>query len=278
MTFKVAKSTITERFGDQYSTLVSAYSGEIKEWRDREVLVKQDKENGVPIEDAHASFPPPIAHPLIVAAINESGDPDFIVDDDTPTADDLLPYKKDALLSMLQQAEDFVSERIMPAMKLGAVGYRLADITKADIERVNDLSTKINIKDAQVHEIENDLAQYDAAHEKSLLRQIVSSVKDVIIGESDPAPDPVRDAKVAILDVAREDLAKLLASLSDQKAYHAEARPADDTSFLAQHAEATANLEGVRRWIAQVKSEIHDLTIDNIDGYSIPAFSEGSAR
>ena len=49
-------------------------------------------------------------------------------------------------------------------------------------------------------------------------------------------------------------------------------RSPDDATFIAEQAAAWSKIEKINQWAADLHSNIEDLTVDNVDGFEIPAF------
>lgn len=124
MPIEVKKSQIPAGFN--FKDAVIAHADEWTEWLRHDHLVKEGKAD---------AYPPPVARPLIDAAVRRNDDntvtPDYVIVDDGPTPEQILRTKKNALLAEVGRMEQSAIDAIIPIGK-----RRLRDMTYNNIMNV----------------------------------------------------------------------------------------------------------------------------------------------
>lgn len=97
--------------------LIYNFAKEKQEWVEREILVEKTKDEEDPTKK-YASYPPPTAHGEVMAAVNESGDPDYeIVDDMHVLNAAIFIGKKNELFNLVSKTENDEKQKVVPAGK-----------------------------------------------------------------------------------------------------------------------------------------------------------------
>jgi len=120
-----------------FPAAAAAHAVEMKNWRAHQKRVEDDKQNGVPQEDAHWPQKPPRAHPLVERAVDENDEANFEIVNDLP---DPLAIKKAQLLDDVGRAEEAAIAAVVPAGKRRLFAMREQDIR----ERDNQLRTELH--------------------------------------------------------------------------------------------------------------------------------------
>jgi hypothetical protein len=189
-----------------------------------------------------ALFPAPISHPDIMAAINENGEPDFELIDDSPTPDDVLAMKKGTLFQKVTDAENAALNKVTPPGKRRLFDIKEADVRAADARRLEPINKR---------------------------RQEVSSQLATVLAQLHKTPD---DADLAATQKELETESKALsAKMADPESVHAVARPAADQNVLDESVVRLKKRNDIIRQAAQGHSDIEDLTLDNVDAFEIPS-------
>jgi hypothetical protein len=112
-----------------------------KEWREHDAKVKADAKNPrIVAREKHAPYPRPRAHALVESAVDESNQANFeIVDDVTPTPEQVLSDKKAKLQADLCQAEQTALSQIWPPAKVRAIQFRRQSILDADAIKAREI-------------------------------------------------------------------------------------------------------------------------------------------
>lgn len=193
-------------------------------------------------------FPAPISHPDIMAAINEHGDPDFEVIDDTPkepTPDEVLAAKKNTLFRAVSDAENAALNKVTPPAKRRLFELQQADVQAADATRMQPIAKRQ----------QEAVTQYRAA-----AMQLQKTPEDASVA--------------ATVKELEAEISSLSAKLADPESIHAGARPAEDQKILDKSAARQQKNNAIARQAAQAQSDIEDLTTDNVDAFEIPSFEK----
>jgi hypothetical protein len=193
-------------------------------------------------------FPAPISHPDIMAAINEHGDPDFELIDDTPkapTPDEVLAAKKNMLFRAVSDAENAALNKVTPPAKRRLFQLQLADVQAADAARMQPIAKRQ----------QETMTQYYAA-----FAQLQQTPQDATVA--------------ATVKELEAELASLSAKLADPELVHAGARPIADQKVLDESAARQKTSDAIARKAAQAHSDIEDLTLANVDAFEIPSFEK----
>lgn len=172
MTHKIFLSTMVRAGIPDVRAEVEKHSRDMKDWLERKRLVdsleplpprpewgdfakspqpaeeyaaEMDKWNRL-VRSRPAIYPAPIHHLDIASAVNENGEPDFELIDDSPTPEEVLVAKKNALSAQLAVAERIALESITPARKRRLFSILERDVKSADADRVNNLMKRLQSK------------------------------------------------------------------------------------------------------------------------------------
>lgn len=162
---KILKSQIEASGLSDFAVAAQAYSHEVKSWKAHMQRVKDDegKERPQPpnindfvsmnggeqvidqasfdaariayensLANFHQPYPAPLAHPLVQSVLDENDEPDFEIEDDGPTPEQVLAGKKNELRGRLGLAEQETINAIVPAGKRRSYAYRENDIRQKD--------------------------------------------------------------------------------------------------------------------------------------------------
>lgn len=141
MTYKILKSQAFHGF----EPAVAAHAFEMRNWREHMARVAEDERLDVRGIAKHVAYPQPSAHPLVAAAVNESGVVDFEIVDDGPTPEQVLAAKKADLLGSVSRAEVDAIAAVVPAGKQRLFNLRESDIRQADMRLAASLTPKSSI-------------------------------------------------------------------------------------------------------------------------------------
>lgn len=138
MTLTVKKSQLNPEV--DFSALVAAHIVELQQYDTHMDMVSRQLAD---------PYPPPTAHPLIVAAIrvNETGSPkyspDFTIEDDLPTEAEVLAAqlkaKQDRLFHVVAQMENAAADAVSPRGKRRLQSILENDVRSAEIEKLGRL-------------------------------------------------------------------------------------------------------------------------------------------
>jgi hypothetical protein len=255
---KIPKS-VADTFGGQFEVMVAAHAHDVKAWREHMARVEKDEASGVHADQAHARYPAPEAPAVVASAVNENGDVDYAVFDDSPSAEDLLPAKRARLLTLLLKAENEALGKIVTPGRARLNTFRAQDIKRADDDRIRAIGEQVKDLESKAIPIEEKIANIPA---KGLLKKIISGSDD--------------EQKAALQATAvdlRDRMRSLIERMENRESLHAEQRPAEDTAFIQDQKAQAAAIEAVLRISAEVHAEIDDLTIDSVDAFTIPDLS-----
>lgn len=96
------------------------------------------------VRERPALYPAPTHLPDIMAAVNENGEPDFELVDDSPTPEATLAAKKADLFARLTVAENAALEQAVPHRKRRLLDITENDIRTADAKRMSDAMSRYN--------------------------------------------------------------------------------------------------------------------------------------
>lgn len=136
---KINKSAV-EAF-PQFDLVVAQHADALRQWRDREQKVAEQKGKDVAPIDRFQSYDRPRAAPLVESAINEKFEVDYEVVDDSAA---LLPAKKAQLIARVQQLEGEAILAIVPAGKQRLMAMREGQIQEEDNDRGKLLMEQID--------------------------------------------------------------------------------------------------------------------------------------
>jgi hypothetical protein len=220
MPIKILKSILNSN--PQIEVAAAAHAKELRDWRDRELRVVEDKKNNVPESEAYVSCVRPMANSLIEDMIDEDFNVNFEMVDDTPSEAEVLASKKTLLLHHIKMAEVAAEAALVPQGKRRMLDLRSKSIVEDDNARLTELIEKSQ-------------------------RSFVGRVAE----------------KIGVLD--KTDNADLL----DQVI---KSRSDEDARHMDFYEEVKASKEKIISLAAQAESDVEDLTIENVDAYTIPSF------
>lgn len=131
---KILKSQITA-IAD-FELLVASHAKLLREWKEHQKKVDADEKSNVPADKKHISYKRPKSHEVIEASINESGDVDYEIVDDGPSASQQLEAQKLDLERRLHLAVDAAIESVAPRRKIQLGNIRENDIVSRHAARV----------------------------------------------------------------------------------------------------------------------------------------------
>lgn len=138
MTAQIRKSQVTPQLELEIATFAQA----MRDWRAHMERVEKDKRDGIEGIDRHEPYPRPIASDLVDSAVDEDGNPDYVIVDDGPTAEQVLNAKKSALFNEVLKAEAIAAEKIVPTAKRRLFNLQEAAIGEADEKLAAELKKK----------------------------------------------------------------------------------------------------------------------------------------
>lgn len=140
MTVKILKSEIAAIPG--FEVAVARHAAFVREHAEHMARVAADEKNGVEGIAKHQAYPAPTAHPAIARAVDGSGNADFKIEDDGPTAAEMLTAKKTQLAMKLGAAERAAGDAAWPIAKRRLDNLRASDIGASDNARAQEIAAK----------------------------------------------------------------------------------------------------------------------------------------
>lgn len=138
MTVQIPKSKI----GPEFELEVAHFAQAMRDWRAHMGRVGDDERNGVTGINKHVPYPRPIAIQLVDEAVDEDGNPDYEIVDDTPSPDETLPERKQKLLNEVSIAEAVAIEAIAPRAKQRWQNLQEQEIRDRDVAVVRQVIEK----------------------------------------------------------------------------------------------------------------------------------------
>lgn len=280
MTKKILQSTLNSLGIVDAAAAVAEYAGELSAWRSREALVDdQDKTPLGPRPDwkdfsgdieafqsanaaweadsatRYARFRKPVAYVDIEEAVDANGNPDFVVEDDSPSADEVASNKKANLLIDVLNIEKAERTKVLPAGKQRLLEFQIKDARARDTARVAvwmaDLQKEISDKNAALN----------------------SLMADPLVRSEDPADAAAKTALADNITTMRAELSALIQKSNDVDGYIASSRPAADQVVIDREKSIVDQFDKISRWAAMQMSDIEDLATSDVDGFSVTPFS-----
>lgn len=255
-----------------FDVTVAAYANDARTWRAHMERVEADIKNPPRSPGLqHMAYPRPVAHPLVMAAINEAGDADYKVVDDDPTPEQVLRRKKDDLISEISRTETEALSYLVAPGRARFYNMRAADIIADDQRRASKLRDEHDAVMAEVSPLrQRELVLAEATalvqgpdnEDRKLRLALLPKAKQLDRGEA------------SRLSELRDRSDKISGVLSDLDAYHASERPKEDTKFLADYRELQRKQAAIGRRAAQAQHDIEDLTVETIDAWTTPSFTD----
>jgi hypothetical protein len=272
----VVKKSVLRAFGievEAFPAIVEAYITELTAWNEQEARVaahdkpvvkrpiwKEFAKSKEPIADFRKaqceyeqdrltrpkSYPAPVAPQFVMDSVRKDGAKlvsDFRIDDDDPTADQILRSKKNILLNEIANAESAALETVAPPGKrrLFQMQHKavMAKLTDAQLTLQKDAWDAINAGQARFEELSS--RQRSATEE----------------------------AEFATIKASRDGLAQQLKTVKTEadKCLHDE-----DRKVLAEADKRNQAIADIEAKAAQAMSDIEDLTPENVDQFEIPVF------
>lgn len=141
MTHRVRKS-VAQYLGD-FPALVEKHATELSAWTAHMKRVEVDAANPkLRPDEKHAPYPRPTAPADVELSIGEGLAPDFEIEDDGPTPDQILSAKKNALFNAVSAAEAAAIDAVTPLAKRRFLHIREAEIRRDDLARQADVLAK----------------------------------------------------------------------------------------------------------------------------------------
>lgn len=138
MTAQIPKSKIWPEFELE----VAQFAESMRNWRDHMGRVSLDESNGVTGMQKHVGYPRPVAKDLVDAAVDEDGNPDYEIVDDTPSPEETLPLRKQQLLQAVSIAENAAIEKVSPRAKQRWLNIQEQEIRGRDLAIVKGIIAK----------------------------------------------------------------------------------------------------------------------------------------
>ena len=138
MTTQIPKSQVTP----QLELDIANFAQAMRDWRAHMARVAEDDKNGVHGIEKHEPYQRPIASDLVDAAVDEDGNPDYVIVDDGPDPEQILNAKKSALFGEVLRAEAVAAENIVPTAKRRLFNLQESAIYEADEKIAADLKKK----------------------------------------------------------------------------------------------------------------------------------------
>ena len=138
MIARIPKSQVTP----QLELDIANFAQAMRDWRAHMARVAEDEKNGVQGIEKHEPYQRPVASDLVDAAVDEDGNPDYVIVDDGPNAEQVLNARKAALFNEVLKAEAIAAEKIVPAAKRRLFNLQEAAIAAADEKLAAELKKK----------------------------------------------------------------------------------------------------------------------------------------
>ena len=126
-------------------------------------MMKWNEENNKRL----SSFPFPTNHPLISAAVDAKGAISYELVDDSPTPDQVLQTKKQALFEQVSIAEFEAKQKVMPVGKQRLMNLKRSDIYIEDEKRSNEQIEAINSSPEKARGAMNAALEHPDFHRKA---------------------------------------------------------------------------------------------------------------
>lgn len=153
-----------------FALSVQAYVAELRTWTEHMARVAADEKNGVVGLEKHSPYPGPFADPIIMSAVNEHGDVDFEIEDDGPSAEEMLQEKKRDLFRKVTEAEVAAVSALIPPGKQRMMEIMERDVRAQDFTRRISLADKLKLKARFVKNPETVLAKLRHPEETDFLK------------------------------------------------------------------------------------------------------------
>lgn len=121
---------------------VANFAEAMRSWRDHMGRVSLDASNGVTGLERHVAYPRPVAPALVDAAVDEDGNADYRIVDDTPSPEETLPLRKQQLLDQVSMAELTAIEKVAPRAKQRWLMFQEQEIRGRDLAIVKGIVAK----------------------------------------------------------------------------------------------------------------------------------------
>lgn len=273
---KIAKSVAASI--PDFELRVAAHASEMREWAAQMKIAKEHEGNDkIPPLERYVERPRPREADVVESAVNEANDAEYEIVDDGPTPAQRLEARRAELAAAVSRAEEAEVAKVISPLKV-----RLHEIRRSDIAASDAALIQGAMRDVDAERVKfTDLSQrhFDAAARLAAKPGIIGAVIKAVVGKSDD---------VVLLEAQEKELSARMATQagrvkdaedwwSDHGELLRQKRDPADHQFMLDHQAKVEHIDKIRRWAAGALSEIADLTVDDVDSWSIPAPPEQKA-